>query len=231
MSRPRDPRRDARVRFQAPMHVGSQDQWFILIRRRLKLEAEKLARASEKRRKRDRLTEEECFEFLCSACPDEEQLLREAISFHIHLFAEAARAQAGFDLQIEPQQLEIGGSRNWVFAFATMSAAGSRKLLQIPGVRERLVMLCLNRGRLKKEYVGRRIEECHEEVLMDLLCAALPAATEDLVPSPALIVDRFFESPHFNFVLDKNVSHNREEKRRRELQEQALSTTPSRTMH
>jgi hypothetical protein len=227
------PAQEARVRFQVPMHVGSQDQWFLFIRRRVQREAERLAEASQKLRKGDRLTKEECFDHLRRIAPDEEQLMREAVSYHVLLLGEAARAEAGFDLRIEPQQLEIGGARNWVFCFATMDASASRKLLQKPGVRETLVLWSENRGRPHEEFVGRRIDECNEEVLMDLLCAALPAATEHLAPSPAMIVDRFFDSPHFDFVCERNASPNTDEAGGHavRLDERLWSTTPSSTKH
>src|ERR1700756_2319979 len=104
------PAQEARIRFQVPMHVGSRDEWFLFIRRRVQREAERLAEASQKLRKRDRLTKEECFDHLRRIAPDEEQLMREAVSYHVLLLGEAARAEAGFDLRIEPQQLEIGGA-------------------------------------------------------------------------------------------------------------------------
>src|ERR1700756_2053873 len=194
------PAQEARVRFQVPMHVGSQDQWFLFIRRRVQREAERLAEASQKLRKRDRLTKEECFDHLRRIAPDEEQLMREAVSYHVLLLGEAARAEAGFDLRIEPQQLGLWSE---------------------------------NRGRPHEEFVGRRIDECNEEVLMDLLCAALPAATEHLAPSPAMIVDRFFDSPHFDFVCERNASPNTDEAGRHavRLDERLWSTTPSSTKH
>lgn len=184
------------VRIQLPTHLGTQDQYFRLIDRRLPQTAEHLAQKPSDASDASRMTSKDYFDKLRRILPDELQILNHAMAHHTRLFAASANAEAGFDLGIEPHTVEIGGKRNWVFLFATMSLRSATNLLRMPGVRERLVSICVRRGRPKEEFVGRTIDDADEMMFMDLLCAGVPVTCldDELAPSPQMIVDRFFDS-------------------------------------
>ena len=67
-------------------------------------------------------------------------------------------------------------------------------------------MRCIERDRPEKDYVGCRIEEADEMMLMDLLCAAIPSTCWDLAPSPAMIVERFFDLFDMETVLEQELA-------------------------
>lgn len=206
MPSPKKSATQERVRFQVPTHLGSLDHYFRLIHARLEWEAGKLAKRPAKGGKRGRASTEECLNEIRGMLPDEQQMLVDAVSHHVLLFAERANAEAGFDLLIKPQEMLIGGNRNWVFAFATMGAAAAVKLHRMTGVRQALAIRCIERNRPKRDYVKRPIENTDEMMLMDLLCAAVPSTCWELAPSPAMIIERFFDSFDMATLLEQQLT-------------------------
>lgn len=161
-----------RLRVQFPMHAKTYDAWRRASGARLEREARR--RAAAEADSPDRSTASEHMLDLLQFF-EMDKIVLVALAEHVRHFAESANAEAGFDIGIAFEEVVIGEQNGYTIPFATIDAAAAVRLLDRGQVRQDLLRMLDARGAKRRNYyVGREIQDCDEELLMDLLTVSLP---------------------------------------------------------